>query len=342
MKIEDIARLANVSKSAVSLALNDKPGVSEETREMVKRIAEENNYIPLRKSKKKKNMNQKLIRFVACKTDDIVTENYQSLPFFNELLSFIMEEIKKYPYTLSSILVDEDDYIPQLIDIENKQPSDAFILLGTNLSKEQIQDILNIQPYTVVLDTYIKVLDCDFVAINNYYGGYSAAEYLITNNHKNIGYCMGYPRIENFLQREDGFHRGLEEHGLYVNNDFKLAFPAMEINNQSNQFKHLFKLNNLPSAFFCENDYIAISLIKSLQSLGIQIPQEISVIGFDDINESIVLSPELTTMRVRKDIIAQEALKNIIQKLSTEDPNLNKVTLVNTELIERNSCKTKE
>lgn len=339
MKIDDIAKIANVSKSAVSLALNGKPGVSEATRDLVLKIAEEHNYVPLRKPRKKSS-DKKLIRFVACKNDEIVTENYQLLPFFSELLSYITEEIKNYPFTLLSTSLSTKDFVDELTLLEQQQPSDGFIVLGTNLGEDQILDMLTIQPNSVIIDTNISNLDCDFVTMNNYQGGYAAADYLISNGHTDIGYCMGEPRIHNFEQREKGFWKALRNSNLTINKNFILEFPAMDIKSQHDLYKDKLTTVSLPSAFFCEDDYIAISLIKTLQSLGYRVPHDVSVIGFDDISEAVVISPELTTMRVRKDIIAKEALSTLMTKLN-DDNNLAKTVFVNTTLIERESCLSK-
>lgn len=101
MKIDDIARLAGVSKSAVSLAFNNKPGVSEETKEQILKIAQEHGYKPrTMKTSKEVIKNHHVIRFVACKNTDIVTEHYDSLPFFNELIHHITNQVREHGNTL--------------------------------------------------------------------------------------------------------------------------------------------------------------------------------------------------------------------------------------------------
>jgi len=339
MKIDDIARIANVSKSAVSLALNGKPGVSEETRKKVIQIVEEYNYVPLRKAKKKSSQENKIIRFIACYDDDndIVTRSYQSLPFFNELLNHLSEDIKNYPYTLLISSVNSNTVSEELTVLETEQNSDAFIVLGTNLNEEHVKEILAIQKNTVVLDTCFPSLDCDFITMNNYQGAYLAATTLIKNGHTSIGYAMGNPRFYNFEEREKGFWAALNQNKLKLNKEHILTFPAMMICNQIEDFMFLKDLKEMPTAFFCENDYIAISLIKTLKSLGFMIPEDVSIIGFDDISEAMVISPELTTMQVRKDIIAKETLRILSQKLSNEK-DLAQHVFINTTLIERQSC----
>src|SRR5690625_809638 len=150
MRIEDIAKLANVSKSAVSLALNGKPGVSQETRDLIIKIASDNNYVPLRSVRKKSVSGNKIIRFVACKNNDIVTDDFESQPFFNELIGFLSLEMRNHPYSLLITSVDTDNLVQQLSAYEKEQQSEGIILLGTNLSVDQIQAVQSVQKNTVI------------------------------------------------------------------------------------------------------------------------------------------------------------------------------------------------
>ncbi|MGX6978101.1 LacI family DNA-binding transcriptional regulator [Vagococcus elongatus] len=336
MKIEDIARLANVSKSAVSLALNDKPGVSEETRKIILDIAKEYNYVPLRKVNKNKKKQTKLIRFLACTSGDIVTDNYQTMPFFSQLISKLADEINHYSYSLLLSTIDKEMISKELKHLETEQASSAIILLGTNLSEDDILQIKEIQKNLVVIDTCFQKLDVDFVAINNYQGGYLAAKHLVSEGHTSIGYAMSQTRMYNFSERQKGFSDCLEDHQLYVNQDFFIEFPGMKITDQLLHETYLKNLHNLPSAIFCENDYIAISLVKTLTEIDYRIPEDISIIGFDDIPEATVISPELSTIHVPIKQIVQATLERISKMIEKKQTH-SSCQLINTSLIKRNS-----
>ncbi|WP_440897584.1 LacI family DNA-binding transcriptional regulator [Amphibacillus sp. Q70] len=334
MKIEDIARLANVSKSAVSLAINGKPGVSAETRQRILNIVEEQNYVPLRsvtnRSKKKRT-----IRFIACKSPDLITDQYQSLPFFNELISYLSSEINNYPYDLVISTFDENTILKELNEAEQEQESEGIILLGTNLTKKQICLIHNHYENLVILDTHHPDIKVNFVSINNFLGGYLAADYVIEQGHKKIGYVKGVPTITNFKERKQGFFSRLQESSLTIPDNFIFELSAMEIQNGIEIKKTFELLEELPTAIFCENDYMAISLMKSLKSIGIIIPDQISVVGFDDIRESLVISPELTTLQVNKREMAIQTLNQLDQLINKSSAT--KHVQVNTSLIERES-----
>ncbi len=338
MKIDDIARLANVSKSAVSLALNGKPGVSEATRAAILKIAEDYHYVPLRNVKKKETSGNRIIRFVACKNSDIVTDNYESMPFFNELLAYLTSEMKNYPFSLLITAVQTESLEEELKALEEEQNSEGILLLGTNLTTRQINRVKKIQPNIVVLDTCVPQLNCDFIAINNYQGAYEAGSYLLQNGHTKIGYARAQTRIYNFKERERGFMDALHRKAISISEKHYYEFPAMDIQTQTEKFAFLSAKEELPTAIFCDNDYIAISLIKTLNILGIQVPNDISVVGFDNISEAKVVIPELTTIHVPKEEIAREALVRIIEKIKHPLADIGLHTFISTKLIERSSC----
>ncbi|MBT2700475.1 LacI family DNA-binding transcriptional regulator [Bacillus sp. ISL-40] len=340
MKIDDIAKLANVSKSAVSLALNGKNGVSQKTREKVLRIAQEHGYIPrpIIKADQYFQPNTKLLRFIACTNVGIVTEQYESLPFFMELIHNLDKHIGSSGYSLTVSSISIESLQEEVSRLEQEQKSAGILLLGTNLTPEQINIVANIQPNIVVLDTCFETLNVNFVVMNNVYGAYQAGQYLNELGHEQIGYVGSNTRMYNFDMRKKGFLQALTEHGLKIaeNNYFSLS-PTVISSQDAFKEKIKKRMDQLPTALFCEADYMAISVIKSLTELGIKVPEDISVIGFDNIFESQVITPELTTIHVKKDKIALLSVEKLIRQIENNDSDKIKL-FVDTELIERNSC----
>ncbi|QIZ07552.1 LacI family transcriptional regulator [Priestia megaterium] len=340
MKIDDIAKLANVSKSAVSLALNGKNGVSQKTREKVLRIAQEHGYIPrpIIKADQYFQPNSKLLRFIACTNAGIVTEQYESLPFFMELIHNLDKQIGSSGYSLLVSSISIESLQEEVSRLEQEQKSAGILLLGTNLTPEQINLVADIQPNIVVLDTCFETLDVNFVVMNNVYGAYQAGQYLMELEHQQIGYVGSNTRMYNFDMRKKGFLQALAENGLKIaeSNYFSLS-PTVISSQDAFKEKINKRMGQLPTALFCEADYMAISVIKSLTELGIKVPEDISVIGFDNIFESQVITPELTTIHVKKDKIALLSVEKLIRQIENNDSDKIKL-FVDTELIERNSC----
>lgn len=337
MKLEDIARLANVSKSAASLALNGKPGVSDETRALIKHIAKENNYVPLRNHRKEENDLRLKIRFVACTNNDVIKDNYRQLPFFNELISCLSTEVGSRNHLFLTNNLAKEHLVDSLYALESNDPSDGILLLATNLTSAQISDLAEVQ-HLVILDTESSRSNCTTLTMNNFLGSYDAAEHLLKMGHKKIGYIKGTPRINNFYDRRRGFKEALKKHGIDSAELPKYYLPGMDIQEVKENLDKFLDFINSVTAVFCENDYIAINVMKTLNKHGIRVPEDVSIIGFDDIPESRVTMPELTTVHVPIEAIAKESVELIERSISSEN-YVKRQIFFNTHLVKRESVK---
>lgn len=317
MTIEQIAKIAKVSKSAVSLALNNKPGVSESTRNTILEIAKSYGYIPRVMIKADQVYDPvKVIRVVAFIKQEIVNEGYHHEPFFSELISGLEEENRKQGYTLFFSSIDGEHFLSELQRLELEFHSSGILVIGTNLSEEESLMIHEAYPVSVILDTCYPHVPGNFVVMNNLLGGTQAANYLISQGHRILGYVESKVRISNFDERKKAFVRELENHGLILSksNVFQVS-PIME-NAQLDFTSILERRKELPTALFCESDNIAIGVLKALQKFGLSVPDDISIIGFDDIPHCTIVSPPLTSIRVQKDVMGAEAIKKLIQLIT--------------------------
>ncbi|MBP1040294.1 LacI family DNA-binding transcriptional regulator [Vagococcus sp. BWB3-3] len=338
MKLEDIARIANVSKSAASLALNGKPGVSETKRAEILKIAKENDYVPLRKHVKKEDLQNLLkIRFVACTNEGVISKDYDQLPFFKELLSSLSTEVSFHGHSLSTNTYPKENLLDDLIKSEGNDPSDGIIVLGTNLTYHQIGQINKKFKNLVILDTHCNNINCNTVTMNNYLGAFTATQHLIDMGHTTIGYIKGTPRINNFHDRRSGFKEALKINQIKIEDSPVFYLPGMEISLIQKKYEQFLDFTESCTAIFCEDDYIAISVIKTLNKAKRPVPSSVSVIGFDDISESRVIYPELSTVHVPIKDIIQEAI-SIIER-GTQGNFAKKQVFVNASLVLRDSVK---
>ncbi|UUZ94729.1 LacI family DNA-binding transcriptional regulator [Paenibacillus sp. P25] len=340
IKMEDIARMANVSKSAVSLALSGKPGISEETRAKILRIVKESGYLPRSMVKADKVYGiSNTLRFVACTNSGIVLEQYYKRPFFMELIHDIEEQCRLRGYSLFFSSIDGDNLEEAVQALETEHESNGLILLGTNLTASQVELIARRRPNLVVLDTCHETLAVHFIVMNNVMGAYQAGRHLLGLGHRRIGYVESNSRMYNFDSRKRGFLQAMEEEGVTVSEAHQFSVSPTVVTSQEEFKRQVAGLKgDLPTALFCECDYIAISVIKSLAELGIRVPDDISVIGFDNIQESTVISPELTTIHVEKGKIAELAVSKLLSMIEHGDTIKTK-SLIDTQLIVRNSCR---
>ncbi|SFA82258.1 transcriptional regulator, LacI family [Cohnella sp. OV330] len=343
MKMEDIARLAGVSKAAVSLALNGKGGIGPETRDRILQIARENGYQPKSRTAVREPQSAS-ITFLVFANSGIVLEQYYQQPFFRELIHFIEERCRASGYSLLFASVDMSAFDEGIRAIAEDKRADGVILLGTNLNKamlEQVADRLNAP--LVVLDTCFETLPIPFIQINNAMGAYQAGQHLCGLGHRDIGYIASDIRIRNFDDRRAGFMQALQENGRELSPEHVFSVAPTILASQDALKKRLSDYRDsrrpMPTAFFCECDYIAISAIKSLVELGYRVPEDVSVVGFDNISEALIVSPELTTVHVEKERMARLAVDMIVEAIESDSLVGSKV-IVDTQFIARGSSRS--
>lgn len=333
IKMNDIAKMANVSKSSVSLAINGKDGISEETRRKILQTISEQGYVPLRKTSKNTTPKLGEITFMAVTTKGVVQNDYRSLPFFNSLISSLSVNVDQLGGTLRTVTVPIEELADQLDDIAHSSLN-GVVVLGTDLTKKQVLLIDKKIQNVVFLDTYFEDIDADFVTMDNYQGAKLAAEYLLEKGYQKIGYFASAKLMSNFNERRRGFHERLMSSGIQVENKHFYFISPTELEPHGVDTEIL--MGDLPEAIFCEDDYIAIRLIKAARKAGIKVPKDLAVMGFDDIYEGTLISPELSTIHVPINQIAQQALAQLKGKLEIKEWNSQK-TLVATRLIKRES-----
>ena len=308
MKMDDIARLANVSKAAVSIALNNRPGVSDETRQRILEIAKQNNYVPSRRSRK--SAAKPVIHFISISTDTVAVNRPTDLPFFANLLAEIsvvtqaqntslqIESLSPAQISAWVASVDEDD-------------SNYFgtMVLATALSKSDVLTFTRTLKKVLILDADFRDLAVNAVAIDNFLGGYRAASGILDRGYTDIGYIQAAENYPNFRERQNGFLQRLKEANIKPSLVKKV--PSMSLDHSETDTELI--RSQLPSVLFCDNDYIAIRIIRAAQQNGIRIPQDLAVMGFDDIAESRVVTPELTTIHVPVHTIATLAINRLTE-----------------------------
>lgn len=333
IKMEDIAKLANVSRSAVSLALNGKEGISEATRSRIFKVMDDYNYQPLRKRHQGNHHKLTTVNFLAVKSAGLVNSNYRTLPFFDSLISALSDNVSAFGGNLQIKTVDSN----QLDHPANLAQGhlNGTIVLGTDLSESQVKTILKTYQNVVFIDTYFPNITADFVTMDNYQGAYAAGEYMISQGYQRIGYVASNKLISNFNYRRKGFDDALKKHGIEITNDHFYTSEPTELTPEGLDINKIMD-QNAPQAIFCEDDYIAIRLLKACLQTNISVPDDLAIMGFDDIYEAQILSPELSTIHVDTRQIATQALAQLQGQVCDTNWSPQK-SLVATKVVKRSS-----
>jgi len=327
--IEDIAKECNVSKSTVSRVLNNSPNVKESTRKKILEVIKKYDYSP---NVFARGLIGKKIGAIGVIVSDITN------PFHAVLVRGIGDICRTYGYSLflcnTDGRVDEEiKHVKSLI----QRNVDGIIFASIKLKDEGLNEAKR-SGITVLLVGRLpeSAEEFNYVIVDNELGGYMAVSYLISLGHKKIAYISGPWDTWPNMRRFEGYKRALEEKGIWI--DKRYIFKGdFTIDTAYSIGTKILMMKNRPSAVFCANDMTAIGLLEACMELGVKVPEELSIIGFDDIPLSSFRTIQLTT--ISQSIYDQGALagKILLEKLQKEDNNLSQIILP-PKLIVRKTC----
>jgi len=333
VKISDIAGRSGVSLSTVSLVLNDKPGVSAETRAHVFEVAAELGY-PLKPTAVPAQGNRLTTVGMVVKIDPDIPP--QANPFYSKVIMGIEDVCRRKGINLlfASLPVDENNHPVEVSPLLYNDIADGLLMLGTFVD-ETITSVSGRRPPPIVLvDGYSEAESYDMVVSDNFRAAYQAVEYLIKKGHRHIG-LLGSDDccFPSLMDRRNGYLRALKENriGDVFTSNFNI--------NKSKGYQETIKLleeHPQLTALFCVNDDVGSAAIQAIQSLGKRVPEDISIIGYDDTYIAANTHPPLTTMHV--DTIAMGRAAMHLLALRLENPESARMTLtIHPTLVERES-----
>ena len=331
MTIREIAAIAGVSPAAVSLVINNKKGVSAETRRRVQSVMEENGYVPAPIKKKVERFRLMVIKFRA---HGIALEENQG--FIASIIDRIESECRRFGFDLIMCNCEAKNAETTLRSLMESAP-DGVILIGTEL-RDAERDLLRLFTVpTVVLDNDIWHENVDSVVIANKQLTVQLVRHLYDLGHRDIGYFKFAQPVNNCDERYEGYVEELERLGLKVPEPVCLQ-PTVD--GAFEDIKSMIKSGAyIPhGAVVADNDSVAIGAIKAIREAGYSIPEDISIVGFDDIPFSAVTMPALTTMRISRSQMGTLAVDIIRKRIKYPDwPAMH--MLIGGKLIVRNSTR---
>lgn len=330
---KELAVRLNVSAATVSMVLNNKGGISEKTRARVLDAARKYGYDFSRKTGS--DSGKGVIQFIIFKESGLIVTD---TPFFSEIAEGIDSGCKKAGYQLQVTYVYNGQNLAGQIQAVSEKNCSGILLLGTELTPESFRAFSALKPPLVVLDAYFEELTCDSVLINNVQGAYLATEYLFSRGLQKVGYLHSSYSIGNFSERADGYYKALRHRKSPTDHPFvhRLA-PSME-GSYADMMQILRQHPPIAEAYFADNDLIAAGAMRAFRECGFKIPEEVSVIGFDDMPICSFLKPNLTTMAVPKRMMAELAVERLVSKISDPSRIVTKIE-VSVSLRERMSVR---
>ena len=333
VRVRDIAAKAKVSPATVSNALNNRPGVSPKVADRILRIASEMGYEPPRS---KTEPERKYIRMVVYKSHGLVVMDTQ---FFAELIESIQRECRAEGLELiiTHLHARDADLTVRAQEIRNEDCM-GILLLGTEMSPEELLLFTPCKSTLVVLDNLFRHEHVHSVVMNNYDAGFQATNALYDAGHREIGHITSTVSFSNVRYRRKGYQAALEVKGVKITpDDLWYVTPTLEGAYQD-MLKLLESGRRLPTAFFAGNDIMAIGCMRAMHEKGIKIPEDVSIIGMDDMALCLVSTPPLSTVQVFRHEMGVAAVQTLLSVAARMKTGVLKTEL-SVDLVERASVR---
>ena len=326
--IRDIAKMAGVSPSAVSFVINDKPGVSEETRKLVKNIIKKTGFVP--------NISSRRLVFKRSFNIALVMNDENSPMedlFYVGIMRGLLKRSKDYGY---NIVFTE-------IDIKNDE-----VRLPRLIRQHDTDGVIFLQDCAPAITSAIKSLDIPYVIVDaqednpqnisiniNYeLAALTSTSYLIENGHRKIAFISKGSVPNFYMQTFKGFCRALDKYNISIP-PYWIQITATNESDAYGCMKSILESKSTPTAVFCAVDSFAIGAIKCAYDKGYKIPDDISFTGIDNLFLSEYLTPSLTTININKEQLGSLATDLIVKMIEKEE--VTSVHVRSDELIIRNS-----
>lgn len=349
MRSEDLAKIIGVSRSTITRVINNYPDIPQTTRDKVWEAIEQYNYAPNASARQLAGVRNKMIALILLDIKDNeefhhikTTENtlVHDNPFFSPIVNAVIDQANKNDYyVLVSIAYSKED-LKKVKSIFHQKLVDGAVFVGTEETENELIFNLIEQGHLIAMIDTSEVNNANHNAIyinaDNYKGSVKAVSYLLELGHTSIGIITGNLNKLSAKERLAGFEATLTQHGIEMTEETIYQGDFTEKSGYEG-VKCLFRAPNPPTAIFVSNDTMVVGAYKAINELGLRIPEDISIIGFDNSFFSPYLNPPLTTIDISFSEIAKRATTHLIESIE-QDQKRGIVEKANVKLIKRESC----
>lgn len=323
--MQDIADKLNISKVSVSKAINGKDGVGQELREEILRCAQELKY-------KLPNTKTILPTRITVIVREIYVDTTEYVTFYLNLYQKLVSTLNPIHYICTLFTLNESKITPQEMKNIHQHYDSAMIVVMGNVKYPYIEALEQLYTPIIYLDTYYPEKHRSCIVTENFYSSYEITKYLIECGHKTLGFVGNYTATASIQDRYLGYRRALMECGLDIQEKYDISDR-----DDDGEGIDIVVPKDIPSAYVCNCDDTAYKVIKTLKKQGISVPNDVSVVGFDNEIYAELSTPKITTIAVDIELMIQKTVGLIEYKLKNND-FCNKL-FVPAFIIERDSVK---
>lgn len=307
VRLIDLAKEIGISVNTVSRALRDMPDVTDDTKNNVKEAAKRLGYLH--------NHAASMIRTKRSNTIGVIVTDISN-PVFGGMVKGIDSAAKKNSYTIilsntNENYKDEENAIRTMLEGR----VDGILLVPTMIKAGTVNGLMDKKIPYVLLGRHFPNIVSNLVSNDDIFGGYLAGKHLISRGHKEFIYITGPLFISSAQERLDGFIKAIEENGL-LKSSIRVYETEASLQGGYETVRSLINKGKLVSSIFCFSDFIAFGVLKALQEKSILIPDEVAVMGYDDIEFSEAISPSLTTIDMSKFRLGKRAVELLVQYIN--------------------------
>ena len=317
MTHKELASKFDISPTAFSLIINNKPGIAAQTRSRVIEGLEQLGLAYLVKKAKPSAALQNLCFIIYKRHGEILDQH----PFFLLLIENIEVRARELGYKILLSTIDKRRETGLQIEQLNQMDAKGGIIFATEMQQEDIALFSAVAMPCVALDHYFPTQNINTVSINNEMGAFQAVEHLVQMGHTHIGYLKSKTRISSFEERERGFHSAMAYFGLALCPAciYEVSYSEKGSNED---FMQILRANpKLPTAFVTDDDTIAAGVMEALAKHAYKIPEEISLVGFNNRPVCNTTVPPLTSIDVSKQALAYEAVNEVVRLIQGQEEN---------------------
>ncbi len=330
--IKDIAKLAKVSATTVSMALNHHPKISRKTRDRIVSIAEELHYYP--------NYVARSLVSRKSKTLGLIITSILN-PFYPELAKGIEDKAMESGY---NVILCSTGYDPRLqkhfIDLLRSKGVDGIIFTSVEINDPDIKPLLDDNFPFVLVNRRIRSNELekmiDYAVLDNFLGGYMAMQHLNKLGHRRVAIIAGSFAISTAMERTEGAKKAMRDNGLTLEPELVVECHFSK-EKAYEATRELLARESPPTAIFAQNDYMALGVREAVFDAGLSIPEDVALVGFDNIAASALRGVELTTISQKKYEMGTMAVEILCKRIADSSAPVSQIIL-QPEIVVRKSC----
>ncbi|CCU81007.1 regulatory protein, LacI:Periplasmic binding protein/LacI transcriptional regulator [Halanaerobium saccharolyticum subsp. saccharolyticum DSM 6643] len=332
LTIKDIAKKAEVSVATVSKVMNGYDDIGEITKAKVLKIIKENNYRP--------NANAQSLRTNKSFLVGLFFKDHQDSgvkhPFFRGIISGLEERLLENNYDMILFSANWEDQFSYLEKCQFRNV-DGAILMGVPKDDPKLPELLNAKIPSVFIDLDISDDKASYIISDNEKGAREAVRHLAELGHKKIAVIEGEEITIPTQKRLAGYKAEMKAQNLEIKDEWIIQ-GRFSVDGGVKAMEKILKLEDRPTAIFCMGDEIAVGAMQTIKEAGLNVPDDFSIVGFDDIEISQYLNPALTTIRQQKDEMGIEAANMVLEMINNPEKKV-EAEIIDTEFVLRNSTK---